>query len=240
MSLYTIVPTYNESENITKLLAKVAEVYKQNSIQGGVIVVDDGSPDGTGNLVKQAAVELSSKNFEISLIERSGKLGLGSAYIAGFKAALANKADYILEMDADFSHNPEYIPSFLLMLKDSDVVIGSRYIAGGGVANWPKSRILISRSGSIYSKLILGWGIADATGGFNAWSRKVLEKIDLDSVRSNGYAFQIELKYRALQKGFKLSELPIIFVDRELGTSKMSRKIVTEALQQVLRMRFGR
>jgi dolichol-phosphate mannosyltransferase len=237
MSFYIVVPTYNEKENIPLLLNKVKEVFTANDISGGVIVVDDNSPDGTANIVSSLQDTIKTDKFSVELIVRQGKLGLGTAYIAGFKKAIDIQADYIMEMDADFSHNPEYIPAFVEALKTNHVVVGSRYITDGNVEAWSKLRQLISRSGSLYSRLILGWKIKDATAGFVAYQRQVLETINLDEIKSNGYSFQVEMKYHAYKLGFTLKEIPIVFVDRVVGQSKMSSKIVFEALIRVLGLR---
>lgn len=238
MKLYTIIPTYNEKENIGVLIPAINEQYAKNSILGGVIVVDDNSPDGTQEIIQTVINSNTDTNFEIIMIKRAGKLGLGTAYLEGFQKALALGADYILEMDADFSHNPEYIKDFYVNLQTYDVVIGSRYIKGGSVVNWSPIRKLISKSGSLYSRIILGWKIRDATAGFVGYRRKVLEEIDLKNIKSNGYSFQVEMKYRAHQLGFSLFETPIIFPDRIRGTSKMSGNIVLEAMFKVFRLRF--
>ena len=239
-NLYIIIPTYNERENIAQLLPYLEQLFRQERIGGGVIVVDDNSPDGTAAVAKEAALTLARDNFDIHLIERPGKLGLGTAYIAGFRQALANGADYIMEMDADFSHNPDYIPDFLRLLKEADVVIGSRYVSGGGVENWSWHRRAISRLGSRYSRLILGWDIQDATAGYMAYRRQVLETINLDDITSNGYIFQAEMKHRAHRHGFKLVETPIIFADRKLGQSKMNSRIVLEAIWKVWHLHWQR
>jgi dolichol-phosphate mannosyltransferase len=203
-----------------------------------VLIIDDGSPDGTAAIVKRLQQEFTSTLF---LLERSGKLGLGTAYIAGFKWSIERKYDYIIEMDADFSHNPEdLIRLYHACEKDgADVSIGSRYVPGGKVVNWPMDRILISKGGSLYTRLITFMPIKDCTAGFVCYKRKVLETIDLDKIKYVGYAFQIEMKYRAWQKKFKLREVPITFVDRQEGTSKMSKGIVKEAMLGVWKMKFS-
>jgi len=234
---FVIVPTYNEKENIENLIKSIKGVFEKGGINGGVIVVDDNSPDKTYEIVKNLQDSIATSNFELHLIHREGKLGLGSAYIAGFKKALSLGADFIQEMDADFSHKPEYLLDFYRELQKNDVVIGSRYVNGGGVENWSPIRKFISRGGSIYAGLILGWKINDSTAGFVGYKRKVLETIPLDEVKSNGYVFQIEMKYRAYKSGFEIKEIPIIFPDRVLGKSKMSGKIVYEAIYKVLNLR---
>ena len=205
---------------------------------GGVIVVDDNSPDGTAKEVEKIKSEVYDNTFEVNLIQREHKAGIGPAYITGFKLALELKPDYIMEMDADFSHNPIYIPAFIKTLQISDLVIGSRYIENGDVENWGLVRKMISKGGSIYSKLILGWKIKDATAGFVCYRREVLEKINLDKIESNGYSFQVEMKYRAYQLGFILTEIPIIFANRVKGMSKMNGKIVFEAIARVILIKF--
>jgi dolichol-phosphate mannosyltransferase len=201
-----------------------------------VLVVDDASPDGTGAAVH--AIEQQERR--VSLLSRSGKLGLGTAYLAGFRRALAEGAEFIFEMDADFSHDPRYLPDLLAAAEQgADLVIGSRYVAGGGTTDWGVLRRLISRGGNIYAGLILQLAIADATGGFRCYRRSVFERLDLGAVRSNGYAFQIEMAYRTLKAGFRIAEVPIMFPDRRVGQSKMSRRIVVEALVNVWKLRFG-
>jgi len=198
--------------------------------------VDDNSPDGTG----EVADELARHDARVHVIHRPGKLGLGTAYITGFRWALERGFDYVFEMDADFSHDPKYLPEMLRTAeRDADVVIGSRYVDGGGTRNWGAVRQVISRGGSLYARTILGVGIRDLTSGFICWRRQALEGISLDRVRSSGYSFQIEMKYRALQAGFRVVEVPIVFVDRRVGASKMSRRIFVEALTRVWRMRLG-
>ena len=227
-----IIPTYNEKENIEAIVRKVF------SLDGefNVLIIDDGSPDGTADIVKRLQTEFADKLF---LIERSGKLGLGTAYLTGFKWALENGYDYIFEMDADFSHNPEDLPRlYEACAKCGGVAIGSRYCNGISVVNWPIGRILMSYFASIYVKTVLGMKIHDCTAGFKCYSRKALETIDLDDVRMKGYGFQIEMKYTAWKLGFTLSEVPIIFVNRKLGTSKMSGGIFGEAFWGVIKLKF--
>ncbi len=226
-----ILPTYNEAENlplmVEQLLAQPLDV----------LVVDDGSPDGTGGIADGLARDHPDR---VSVIHRSGKMGLGSAYIAGFKQALAAGYAYILEMDCDFSHDPAYLPKFLEAIQHADVVLGSRYIPGAGIPNWNVIRRMISRGGNIYARTILGLPYQDLTGGFKCYRRKVLETLNLQGAQSNGYSFQIELTYRAHQHGFRITEIPIIFHDRRVGTSKMSRNIVVEAMVKVWRMKFSK
>jgi dolichol-phosphate mannosyltransferase len=235
-----VIPTYNEIQNLKGLLENVfkvvdtkAHLYDVSLVN--VLVVDDNSPDGTGQL----ADELAKSDPRINVLHRSQKNGLGKAYVAGFAWGLDRGFDAICEMDADFSHNPSYLPEFWRLLKEYDVVVGSRYVPGGGVRNWSVSRKVISRGGSIYARAILGMSMTDMTGGYNAWRRSVLESVDISALRSEGYAFQIELKWRAWKKGFKLTEFPILFEDRTAGKSKMSKKIVVEAMMRVAGMRIS-
>ena len=230
MRILVIIPTYNEKENIGKIIPLVLE--KNPQIE--VLVVDDNSPDGTGKIVE----ELNSNNSRIKLIQRKEKTGLGTAYIAGFRYALENEYDYIFEMDSDFSHDPDYIPDFLEAVKEADLVLGSRYIRGVNVVNWPITRLLLSFYANAYARWITGLPVKDSTGGFKCFRRNVLEEIGLDNIHSNGYAFQIEMSFRAWKKGFKIKEIPIIFVDRRVGESKMSKKIVREAIWMVWKLRI--
>jgi len=230
MKTLIIIPTYNELDNLPKLLPEVLSKNEEISI----LIVDDNSPDGTASFVENEM----KNNDRIHLIKRSSKQGLGTAYIAGFKYALQNNFEFIFEMDADFSHDPKEILKFLEEIKNSDLVIGSRYINGVNVINWPMRRLLLSSFANVYTRIITGMPIHDATGGFKCFRRKVLESINLDQVRSNGYAFQIEMNFKAWKKGFKVKEIPIIFVDRMKGQSKMSRKIVREAVTMVWKLRI--
>jgi dolichol-phosphate mannosyltransferase len=226
-----IVPTYNERFNIARLIPAI--LAQDTSLE--ILVVDDGSPDGTGAIVDGIA----ANNSRVHIIHRASKLGLGTAYIAGFRWALERKYDLVFEMDADFSHNPERLPEFLAAIKEADVVLGSRYQNGHvNVVNWPMSRLFLSYGANIYARFVTGLPIFDATGGFKCFRRNVLESIDLTSIKSNGYAFQIEMSYRAWKRGFNLFEIPIIFVDRTEGVSKMSKKIVREAVWMVWRLRW--
>jgi len=229
-----IIPTYNEKENIEAIIRAVTSLDKPFDI----LVIDDGSPDGTAAIVKR----LMQDEFagRVHLIERSGKQGLGKAYICGFKWALAEGYDYIIEMDADFSHSPADLPRLYAACHDEgyDVSVGSRYITGVNVVNWPIGRVLMSYYASAYVRTILGISLRDTTAGFVCWSRKVLEAIRLDDIRFKGYAFQIEMKYTALRLGFRIKEVSVVFVNRELGTSKMSGGIFSEALFGVMRLRF--
>lgn len=226
-----IIPTYNEIENIEAIIAAVLE---QND-DFDVLIVDDGSPDGTGAKVK----ELQSDSKRIHLLERSGKLGLGTAYLAGFEFGIKNKFDYIFEMDADFSHPPKDLNNLYAACQNgADVAVGSRYTKGGGVKDWSNYRLFLSRGASLYVRMITFMPVMDPTAGFKCYRRKVLETLDLSKIKSIGYAFQIEMKYAAYQNGFKIVEVPIIFADREKGTSKMDSSIITEAITGVLNMRL--
>jgi dolichol-phosphate mannosyltransferase len=230
---WLVLPTYNEAENIERLVAAVLPKLPDDA---RILVVDDGSPDGTGRI----ADRLAAGDERIEVLHRTQKEGLGPAYIAGFRKALEEGAGLILEMDADFSHDPAYLPRLLEASRRADLVIGSRYVAGGGVANWGPLRRGISRGGSAYARLVLGVKVRDLTGGFKCFRREVLEAIDLDSVDARGYAFQVEMTYRALQAGFRVVEVPIVFRDRHAGSSKMDSSIVVEAIWRVPRLRFGR
>jgi dolichol-phosphate mannosyltransferase len=229
MKTLVILPTYNEKENIRQILPAIWAATPHVEI----LIVDDNSPDGTGQIVK----ELQGKESRLHLLSRAGKEGLGKAYIAGFKWAIDRGYEAIVQMDADFSHRPQDLKVMLEQLPAYDFVHGSRWVPGGNAENWSLSRKIISRGGSFYARMILGYPIRDWTGGFIAWKRHVLEKIGLDSLRSNGYSFQIELKYRAKRLGFNNSEYPITFEDRRFGESKMSSKIVFEALYRVWGLR---
>jgi dolichol-phosphate mannosyltransferase len=227
-----VIPTYNERENVATLLPRVLELPRLR-----VLVVDDNSPDGTAAVV----AELARAEPRVGLLSRPGKQGLGTAYIAGFRRALAEGAEFICEMDADFSHDPSYLPELLAAAEARyDLVLGSRYVRGGGTVNWGVVRQLISRGGNVYARAILGLPVMDSTGGFRCYRRRVLEGIDLDAIHSNGYSFQIEMLYRTLRAGFQVGEVPIVFPDRRVGQSKMSRRIVLEALLTVWRLRFSR
>jgi len=233
-----VIPTYNEKESIKPLLTSINEVYQaqlNSQTELTILFVDDSSPDGT-----QAEIErnLSNYNFKIEILSRKEKDGLGRAYIAGFKRAIENGADYIIQMDADLSHEPKVLPTMIEALDRNDFVIGSRYAKGGQLPKWSWSRKLISKGGNLYSRIILGFGIHDYTGGFNAYKREVLEALKLDQIKSNGYSFQIEMKYRAKRAGFKFTEVPIHFQDRTFGSSKFSRGIFVEALINTLKLRF--
>jgi dolichol-phosphate mannosyltransferase len=232
MKTLTIIPTYNELENIPSLLREIFS----NAPTTDVLIVDDNSPDGTGGL----AEKMGTEDPRIHVLHRSGKLGLGTAYIAGFKYAIAHGYDAAFEMDADFSHDPRHLPDFLAKIEQTDLVIGSRYIKGGSTPNWSLSRRMVSGGGNIFARAVLGMPVRDCTAGFRCYRREVLESVDLDTVESQGYGFQVELAYRVYKRGFKIVETPIVFMDRRVGTSKMSRAIVFEAFTYVLRARFGK
>jgi len=226
-----IVPTYNESVNIRQLIPQV--LAQQEGLD--MLVVDDNSPDGTGQIVDAMAAD----NDRIHVMHRPGKQGLGTAYLAGFRWALERDYRFIFEMDADFSHDPKHIPEFLKAIEDADLVLGSRYVGGRvTVVNWPMSRLLLSYAANIYARLITGLRLSDATGGFKCFRREVLEAVDLDAVTSNGYLFQIEMSFRAWRKGFRIREIPIFFVDRTDGVSKMSGSIIREAIWKVWSLRL--
>lgn len=225
-----VVPTYNEAENIVNLIPAV--LGQSNAVE--ILIVDDSSPDGTGEIVGG----MMKSEPRIHMIKRAGKMGLGTAYVAGFKFAIEKRYEYVMEMDADFSHDPDDIPRFLEKIRECDVVLGSRYKNGVRVLDWPMQRLLLSYSANVYTQIMTGLPLHDATGGFKCFRRQVLESIDLERIKSNGYAFQIEMSYKAWKKGFRLEELPIIFHDRRSGISKMSRKIVYEAVFMLLTLRL--
>jgi dolichol-phosphate mannosyltransferase len=230
---WLVLPTYEEAKNVERL---VEQARAKLPASAQVLIVDDNSPDGTGEIAERLAEEHEA----IHCLHRPAKEGLGPAYIAGFREALAGGAGLIVEMDADFSHEPAYLPRLLEAAEHADVAIGSRYVPGGGVTDWGALRRAISRGGSAYARLVLGVGVRDLTGGFKCFRREVLEAIDLDAVRSLGYAFQVEMTYRAIELGFDVVEVPIVFRDRQAGASKMSRSIVLEAIWRVPLLRFGR
>lgn len=238
-SAIVIIPTYNEANNIGKIIGQVLSLEKEID----VLIVDDGSPDGTASIVKELRTENPGR---IHIIEREGKQGLGTAYVAGFRYALEHDYDYICEMDADFSHNPKDLPRLVNAVEngEADLVIGSRYSDGISIVNWPLSRLILSFAANFYARSITGLPVKDTTAGFKCIHRRVLKEINLDKIRSNGYAFQIEIHYRAWRAGFKLKEISIIFREREEGVSKMSKSIVREAIWRVwalkLRSMFGK
>jgi dolichol-phosphate mannosyltransferase len=231
--VWVVLPTYNEAANIERL---VTEVLDKLPAGGQILIVDDSSPDGTGEI----AARLASERGAVHLLSRPRKEGLGPAYIAGFRRALSEGAGLVVEMDSDFSHEPAYLPRLLDAAGRADVAIGSRYVPGGGVTEWGAVRRGISRGGSAYARIALGLPVHDLTGGFKCFRREVLEAIDLGSIRSRGYAFQVEMTYRAIELGFEVVEVPIVFRDRQAGNSKMSRSIVLEAIWRVPLLRFGR
>ncbi|MBR6470403.1 MAG: polyprenol monophosphomannose synthase [Victivallales bacterium] len=231
MKPLVIIPTYNEAENLPVLLPALFDAAPEVS----VLVVDDGSPDGTAGVATRLATQFPGK---VSVMTRARKSGLASAYLAGFAWGMERGFDHFLEMDADYSHDPKYVPELLKQAADHDVVIGSRNIPGGAVEGWGFLRNFISKGGSMYSRLILGCPIRDLTGGFNLWSKGALKAIGLDKIISRGYSFQVEMKYRAFRKGLRIKEIPITFVDRRRGKSKMSRRIFVEALLNIWKLRF--
>ena len=227
-----VIPTYNERDNIEELLEAITRIEPAAHL----LIVDDNSPDHTSEIVENLIK--STYTDRLFLLKRTGKMGLGTAYLDGFKWALTRDYDYIFEMDADLSHNPKYLPDFLAAIQTHDVVVGSRYVPGGGVRNWGVIRKFISRGGSLYARTILGIPLRDLTSGFKCFRSEVLRAIDLDGIKSNGYSFQIEMTYRAKCKGFRVVETPIVFEDRTVGKSKMSRKIFLEAVLMVWKLRF--
>ncbi len=233
MRVLVLIATYNEKENIAAILDEVFNFVPQ----ANVLVIDDNSPDKTYEIVEDLAQEKFTNR--LFLLKRAGKLGLGTAYVAGFNWGITRKYDVIMQMDADFSHNPKYLPVFLEEIKTNDLVLGSRYVKGGGVVNWGFIRKCISVGGSLYSRIVLGLSIRDLTGGFKCFRREVLETINVNNLRSNGYSFQIETTYKTFLHKFKIKEVPIIFEDRRVGQSKMSSKIFLEALIMVIKLRFN-
>jgi dolichol-phosphate mannosyltransferase len=229
---WLVLPTYNESENIEPFVAAVRTKLPPSA---RVLVVDDNSPDGTGRI----ADRLAGEHENVSVLHRPGKEGLGPAYIAGFRHALAAGAGLVLEMDADFSHDPAYLPRLVEAAQRADLVLGSRYVPGGGVSDWGPLRRAISRGGSAYARFVLGVDVQDLTGGFKCFRREVLEAIDLDAIQAHGYAFQVEMTYRAIRAGFRVVEVPIVFRERQAGSSKMDRSIVAEAVWRVPQLRWG-
>ncbi|HEY4241433.1 MAG TPA: polyprenol monophosphomannose synthase [Kofleriaceae bacterium] len=228
-----VVPTYNERDNVREIAERMLAAAPRLEL----LFVDDNSPDGTGAVLD----ELAAANPRIHVMHRAGKLGLGTAYVEGFGWGLARGYDYLIEMDADGSHDPKYLPQMLALADDgADVVIGSRYVPGGGTENWGVGRKLISRGGGLYARTVLGVSVRDLTAGFMCWRRSALEAIDLSTITSNGYSFQVEMKYRAIKKGLRVVETPIVFIDRRVGQSKMSRAIFLEALVKVWALRFRR
>ncbi|UFS70877.1 polyprenol monophosphomannose synthase [Geomonas sp. RF6] len=231
MKPVVVIPTYNERDNLERLARQILALDERVHL----LIVDDNSPDGTGEL----ADALARESARVRVLHRSGKLGLGSAYREGFRVALDWGADVVVEMDADFSHDPAVLPLFFEKMAEYDLVIGSRYLNGVSVVNWPLRRLMLSYFASVYTRAITGLSISDCTSGFKCFSRKVLESIDLSRVRSDGYSFQIEMNYRCVERGFKVGEVPIIFIDRHAGTSKMSKRIVREAVLMVWKLKLG-
>jgi dolichol-phosphate mannosyltransferase len=229
---WLVLPTYNEAANLEPL---VEAARTKLPASAGVLVVDDSSPDGTG----EVAERLAERHPNVEVLHRPRKEGLGPAYIAGFRAALAGGADLVLEMDSDFSHDPAYLPRLLDAARSADLVLGSRYVPGGGVSDWGPLRRTISRGGSVYARLVLGVGVRDLTGGFKCFRRAVLEAIDLEAIHARGYAFQVEVTYRAICAGFRVAEVPIVFRERRVGKSKMDLSIVAEAVWRIPLLRFG-
>jgi dolichol-phosphate mannosyltransferase len=226
-----VVPTYNERENIAELITDVLRVLPTTDL----LIVDDNSPDGTGTIVD----ELSSRDPRVSIVHRSGKLGLGTAYVLGFHYAIDHGYDLVFEMDADFSHDPRYLPDILAAANQADLVIGSRYIAGGGTPNWSRLRKFVSGGGNIFARMMLRIPTHDCTGGFRCYRTAALRTINLDQIRAQGYAFQVEMAYVFWKRGFRVREVPIVFMDRRVGKSKMSRKIFLEGFLWVMRTRLG-
>lgn len=230
MKAFVVIPTYNEKDNVRSLTSAVLAQHPDLHI----LFVDDNSPDGTGSIIDNLVAE----HDRVHVLHRAGKLGLGSAYREGFKAALAMGADYLLEMDADFSHDPATLPLFLSAINENDLVIGSRYLNGVSVVNWPIRRLILSYFASVYTRWVTGLQLRDCTSGFKCFRRSAIEAIDLTRVKSDGYSFQIEMNYRCMEKGFRITEIPIIFIDRHAGSSKMSGSIVREAVVMVWKLRL--
>jgi dolichol-phosphate mannosyltransferase len=231
--VWVVMPTYNERENVAPLVQAVRAALTEVAPDHTILIVDDSSPDGTGEL----AAGLARDDSRVRVLHRSRKEGLGQAYVAGFGMALREGASLVLEMDADFSHDPSYLPQLVAAAAEADVVLGSRYVPGGGTRNWGRLRRLVSRGGCWYARAVLGLPVRDLTGGFKCFRREVLEALDLEAIRSQGYAFQVELTYRAVQLGFRVKEIPIVFTDRRVGQSKMSRRIVLEAMWMIPALR---
>jgi dolichol-phosphate mannosyltransferase len=228
---WLVLPTYNEAGNLERFVKAVRAVLPSSA---HILIVDDNSPDGTGEI----ADRLAGEEPNTTVLHRSRKEGLGPAYIAGFRRALAEGAELVVEMDSDFSHDPSYLPALLAATEHADLAIGSRYVAGGGVEDWGIVRRAISRGGSTYARLVLGLPVKDLTAGFKCFRRQVLETLDLDAIESRGYAFQVEITYRTIQQGFEVVEVPIVFRDRQVGSSKIDRSVITEALWRVPQLRF--
>jgi dolichol-phosphate mannosyltransferase len=227
--VWLVLPTYNEAENIGPLVRAALPQLEQSGLPGRILIVDDNSPDGTGRLADELAAELE----HVQVLHRPGKQGLGRAYLAGFSLALAAGAELVMEMDSDFSHDPRDLPRLIAAAEAADLVLGSRYVPGGGVTQWGRLRRFVSRGGSAYARWLLGVPVRDLTGGFKCFNRRVLEAIDLKDVQADGYGFQIELTYKAIKAGFTVAEVPILFREREVGSSKMTSRIVLEAVWKV-------
>jgi dolichol-phosphate mannosyltransferase len=234
--VWVVVPTYDERANVESLVASARSALDRCAPDHVLLVVDDGSPDGTGAI----ADRIAAADAHVRVLHRKRRSGLGAAYLAGFAVALEQDAALVIEMDADFSHDPAHLPTLIAAAADADLVLGSRYVEGGRVRNWGPLRRLVSRGGCWYARRVLGVGVRDLTGGFKCFRREVLERIDLGAIRSQGYAFQVELTYRALQSGFRVREVPITFTERRAGRSKMSRRIFLEAIWMVPRLRLAR
>jgi dolichol-phosphate mannosyltransferase len=234
--VWVILPTYNERQNLEPLVEAVQSSLEDAAIEHRILIVDDNSPDGTGEIADRVA----ASDERVHVLHRPAKDGLGRAYLAGFEYALAEGAALVIEMDADFSHDPGYLPEMIEAARSADLVLGSRYVPGGGVRNWGSVRRFVSRGGCWYARSVLDVDINDLTGGFKCFRREVLEALDLPNVRSEGYAFQVELTYRALEAGFRVKEVPIVFSERRRGESKMSRRIMLEAITMIPRLRMSR
>lgn len=231
---WLVLPTYNEAENVEAIVRAAVDQLATTGLEHHVLVVDDGSPDGTGEIADRLAVEMEA----VQVLHRDRKQGIGPAYLAGFRHALARDAEFLMEMDADFSHDPADLPRLLAATDDADLVLGSRYVKGGGVADWGLGRRLVSRGGSLYAQVILGIPVHDLTGGFKCFRRRVLEGLDLSSVGTDGYGFQIEVTFKAIRAGYRVVEVPIVFRDRRVGSSKMSARIAIEAFWKVPALRL--
>jgi dolichol-phosphate mannosyltransferase len=232
-----VIPTYNEKENIPVLVTKLIEIFNSTNLNGNIVIVDDNSPDGTGELADELAVNYKP---QIHVIHRSGKLGIGTAHIAGFKYSLDKlNADLIFSMDSDLSHNPEYLPDFIRLHEQGfNIVVGSRYVNGGGVKNWGLHRRIMSKGANMLASTILGMKVNDMTTGYRCYSRNALQKLDLDAIKSNGYSFLEEILYYCKKEGFEIGETPIIFIDRELGNSKLSKNEMVKFFMTIFRLRF--
>jgi dolichol-phosphate mannosyltransferase len=237
--LTIVMPTYKEGENLKGLIPLIKNVFKENNIKGGLLIVDDNSPDGTAELVSKMQNEISDGDFKLELLLRPGKLGLGTAYIDGYYKAFSDLADddFILGMDADFSHDPKYIPAIYAALKDNQMVIGSRYVAGGGISNWSFIRRFVSRSASVACKIILGWDINDPTTAYVGFRVGALKSLPFDKIKTSGYGFLSELKYMAFKAGFRIKEIPIVFAYRVAGESKLSKKIFFQTIFNTFKLR---